>query len=119
MAPPLPLVSRQGEDPSGVTDLSRAHWENLVSGSTEAVKNNHALSCAKVPWPASLALDAVHTVTCKQPYRAAPRLPSCFVFLCPWTQLDTNQPSLPGAADVPGKSRRWGKASSETFPRCH
>lgn len=118
MVSALPLVSRQGEDPSGVTDLSRAHWENLVSGWTEALKIS-CLSCAKVPWPASLALDAIHTVTCKQPYRAAPRLPSCFVFLCPWTQHDTNQPSPSGVADAPGKSRRWGKISSETFPRCH
>lgn len=86
MASPLPLTSRQGEDSSEVTDLSRAHWENLVLGSTEAVKS-HALSCAKVPWPVSLALDVIHTVTCKQPYRAAPRLPACFVFLCSWTQL--------------------------------
>lgn len=118
MVSALPLVSRQGEDPSGVTDLSRAYWENLVSGWTEALKIS-CLSCAKVPWPARLALDAIHTVTCKQPYRAAPRLPSCFVFLCPWTQHDTNQPSPSGVADAPGKSRRWGKASSETFPRCH
>lgn len=118
MASSLPLAARQGEDSSGVTDLSRDHWENLVLGSTEAVKS-HVLSCAKVPWSASLTLDVIYTVTCKQPYRAAPRLPACFAFLCPWTQLIMNQPSPPGAADAPGKFRRWGKASSEAFPRCH
>lgn len=58
-------------------------------------------------------------VTCKQPYRATTQLPSSLVFLCLWAQLDMNQPSPPGGADAPGKSRDMGEASPETFPRCH